>query len=107
LAQVLLGACSRPEPTRPPILLNPIDTLRAADREWGLSRAVMFSDHGEELPDHGSVEGHGWKLYATIVRVPFSLEALATAPAASARHNPTASWTRQQLELLKSSGSLQ
>lgn len=31
---------------------------------------VVTSDHGEELDDHGSMEGHGWTLYDEILHVP-------------------------------------
>ena len=31
---------------------------------------IVVSDHGEELGDHGSLEGHGWTLYEEILRVP-------------------------------------
>ncbi len=31
---------------------------------------VFTSDHGEELDDHGSMEGHGWTLYDEILHVP-------------------------------------
>lgn len=31
---------------------------------------VFVSDHGEELYDHGSMEGHGWTLYDETIRVP-------------------------------------
>ncbi|MDA8020626.1 MAG: sulfatase-like hydrolase/transferase [Thermoanaerobaculia bacterium] len=31
---------------------------------------VVTSDHGEELDDHGSMEGHQWTLYDEVIRVP-------------------------------------
>ncbi len=31
---------------------------------------VVVSDHGEELADHGSMEGHQWTLYDEVLRVP-------------------------------------
>jgi arylsulfatase A-like enzyme len=31
---------------------------------------VFTSDHGEELNDHGSMEGHGWTLYDEVLRIP-------------------------------------
>jgi arylsulfatase A-like enzyme len=34
---------------------------------------VFTSDHGEELDDHGSMEGHGWTLYDEVIRVPLLL----------------------------------
>ena len=34
------------------------------------SLVVVVSDHGEELGDHGSLEGHGWTLYEEILHVP-------------------------------------
>lgn len=47
-------------------MLTEIDTRFAlAD-----SLVVVVSDHGEELGDHGSLEGHGWTLYEEILRVP-------------------------------------
>jgi len=34
---------------------------------------VFTSDHGEELDDHGSMEGHQWTLYDEVLRVPLIL----------------------------------
>jgi arylsulfatase A-like enzyme len=34
---------------------------------------VITSDHGEELDDHGSMEGHGWTLYDEVTHVPLLL----------------------------------
>ena len=31
---------------------------------------VVVADHGEELGDHGSLEGHGWTMYEEVLRVP-------------------------------------
>lgn len=44
----------------------------AIDRTLGLDRTliVFTSDHGEELNEHGSMEGHQWTLYEEVVRVP-------------------------------------
>ena len=49
--------------------------LDAIEAAVGLDRClvVLLSDHGEELDDHGSMEGHGWTLYDEIVRVPLVL----------------------------------
>ena len=37
------------------------------------SLVVVFGDHGEEIGDHGSLEGHGWTLYEEVLRVPLIL----------------------------------
>lgn len=49
--------------------------LEAVDRTFGLDQTlvVLTSDHGEELDDHGSMEGHQWTLYEEVVRVPLIL----------------------------------
>ncbi len=44
----------------------------AIDRTLGMDNTliVFTSDHGEELNDHGSMEGHQWTLYDEVVHVP-------------------------------------
>ncbi|MCG3128853.1 MAG: Arylsulfatase [Phycisphaerae bacterium] len=46
--------------------------LDALQRKVGLDNCliVLTSDHGEELDDHGSMEGHQWTLYEEVIRVP-------------------------------------
>lgn len=46
--------------------------LGTVDRLLGLDNCLVIvtSDHGEELDDHGSMEGHQWTLYEECVRVP-------------------------------------
>lgn len=46
--------------------------LDAVDRTLGLDNCIIVftSDHGEELNDHGSMEGHQWTLYEEVIRVP-------------------------------------
>ena len=35
---------------------------------------VVTSDHGEEMMEHGSLEGHQWTLYEEVVRVPLIIQ---------------------------------
>lgn len=44
----------------------------ALDQSVGLDNCliVLTSDHGEELDEHGSLEGHQWTLYDEVVHVP-------------------------------------
>ena len=46
-----------------------------AERSMLENTLVVFtSDHGEELDDHGSMEGHGWTLYDEILHVPLIIK---------------------------------
>ncbi len=47
--------------------------LRALERRGEECIVVVLSDHGEELGEHGSFEGHGWTLYDEVLRVPLVL----------------------------------
>lgn len=46
--------------------------IGALDQSVGLDNCliVFTSDHGEELNEHGSLEGHQWTLYDEVVHVP-------------------------------------
>ncbi len=46
-----------------------VQAFEARSPESG-SLIVVVADHGEEIGDHGSLEGHGWTLYEEVVRVP-------------------------------------
>jgi len=50
-------------------LLKAVDA-RSTDLD---NLVVVVADHGEEIGDHGSLEGHGWTLYEEIIRVPMIL----------------------------------
>jgi arylsulfatase A-like enzyme len=47
--------------------------LRALERRGEECIVIVLSDHGEELGEHGSFEGHGWTLYDEVLRVPLVL----------------------------------
>jgi arylsulfatase A-like enzyme len=46
--------------------------LEGIDNSLGLKNClvILTSDHGEELNDHGSMEGHQWTLYQEVIHVP-------------------------------------
>ena len=64
--------------------------LDAIDRTLGLDNCivVLTSDHGEELNDHGSMEGHQWTLYQEVVHVPLIISLPGAAKAGSVMHRP-------------------
>jgi len=47
--------------------------LQAIDALGEQSLVVVLSDHGEELGEHGSLEGHGWTLFDEVLHVPLVL----------------------------------
>jgi arylsulfatase A-like enzyme len=44
--------------------------LRALEERGDDCLVILLSDHGEELGEHGSLEGHGWTLFGEVLRVP-------------------------------------
>jgi len=52
-------------------LLAALESRGQADR----TVVLVTSDHGEELDDHGSMEGHQWTLYDEVLHVPLVLRA--------------------------------
>lgn len=64
--------------------------LDALQQKVGLENCliVLTSDHGEELDDHGSMEGHQWTLYEEVVRVPLIIRPPGRRPAAAVVETP-------------------
>jgi arylsulfatase A-like enzyme len=50
-------------------LLDAIDSRSPLEE----TLVIVLGDHGEEIGDHGSLEGHGWTLYEEVLRVPLIL----------------------------------